>query len=323
MTLQNRLDTLVAVFGGSGFLGRHVVRALAKRGYRVRVAVRQPELAGHLQPMGWVGQIHAVQANLRYPESVAAATRDADVVINLVGILFERGRQRFDAVMAAGAQTVAQAAKAVAAPLIHVSAIGADENSKSHYARAKAQAERLVSSVHDRAIIVRPSIIFGPEDDFFNRFAALARMSPALPLVGGGRTHMQPVFAGDVAEAIAKAVDGDLRPGAIYELGGPDVRTFKELMRFVLATTQRRRLLIPVPFTLMKLQALVLQFLPKPPITPDQVELLKRDNTVSEDAERDGRTLEGIGITPESIDAIVPTYLWRFRKTGQFNPHTA
>jgi uncharacterized protein YbjT (DUF2867 family) len=323
MALQNRLETLVAVFGGSGFLGRHVVRALAKRGYRVRVAVRRPELAGHLQPMGRVGQIHAVQANLRYPESVKAATRDADVVINLVGILFERGRQRFDAVMTAGAQTVAQAAKAVAAPLIHVSAIGADENSNSHYARAKAQAERLVLSAQDRAIIVRPSIIFGPEDDFFNRFAALARMSPALPLVGGGRTRMQPVFAGDVAEAIAKAVDGDLRPGATYELGGPDVRTFKELMQFVLATTQRRRALIPVPFAMMKLQALVLQFLPKPPITPDQVELLKRDNIVSEDAKRDGRSLEGIGITPESIDAIVPTYLWRFRKTGQFNPHTA
>jgi NADH dehydrogenase len=323
MALQNRLETLVAVFGGSGFLGRHVVRALAKRGYRVRVAVRRPELAGHLQPMGRVGQIHAVQANLRYPESVKAATRDADVVINLVGILFERGRQRFDAVMTAGAQTVAQAAKAVAAPLIHVSAIGADENSNSHYARAKAQAERLVLSAQDRAIIVRPSIIFGPEDDFFNRFAALARMSPALPLVGGGRTRMQPVFAGDVAEAIAKAVDGDLRPGTTYELGGPDVRTFKELMQFVLATTQRRRALIPVPFAMMKLQALVLQFLPKPPITPDQVELLKRDNIVSEDAKRDGRTLEGIGITPESIDAIVPTYLWRFRKTGQFNPHTA
>src|SRR5438552_11496053 len=283
MALQNRLETLVAVFGGSGFLGRHVVRALAKRGYRVRVGVRRPELAGHLQPMGRVGQIHAVQANLRYPESGKAATRDADVVINLVGILFERGRQRFDAVMTNGAQTVAQAAKAVAAPLIHVSAIGADENSTSRYARAKAQAERLVLAAHNGAIIIRPSIIFGPEDDFFNRFAALARMSPALPLVGGGHTRMQPVFAGDVAEAIAKAVDGDLRPGATYELGGPDVRTFKELMQFVLATTQRRRLLIPVPFTLMKLQALVLQFLPKPPITPDQVELLKRDNIVSED----------------------------------------
>jgi NADH dehydrogenase len=323
MALKNRLETLVAVFGGSGFLGRHVVRALAKRGYRVRVAVRRPELAGHLQPMGRVGQIHAVQANLRYSDSVAAAVRDADVVINLVGILFERGRQRFDAVMTDGAETVARAAQAVSAPLIHVSAIGADEKSASHYARAKAEGERLVLAADQAAIIVRPSIVFGPEDDFFNRFGALARIAPALPLVGGGLTRMQPVFAGDVGEAIARAVDGNLRPGFVYELGGPDVRTFKELMQFVLATTQRRRLLIPVPFAVMKLQALALQFLPKPPITPDQVELLKRDNVVSEDAKRDGRTLEGIGMTPESIEAIVPSYLWRFRKTGQFNAHVA
>ena len=314
---------LVAVFGGSGFLGRHVVRALAKRCYRVRVAVRRPELAGYLQPMGRVGQIHAVQANLRYPDSVAAAVRDADAVINLVGILFERGRQRFDAVMAAGAQSVARAAQAASAPLVHVSAIGADEKSTSRYARAKAEGERLVLDAHKGAIVVRPSIVFGPEDDFFNRFAALARIAPALPLVGGGATRMQPVFAGDVAEAIARAVDGDLHAGRVYELGGPNVRTFKELMQFVLATTQRRRLLIPVPFALMKLQASVLQFLPKPPITPDQVELLKRDNVVSDEVKAEGRTLEGIGITPESIDAIVPTYLWRFRKTGQFNPHVA
>ncbi|MFZ2075264.1 MAG: complex I NDUFA9 subunit family protein [Xanthobacteraceae bacterium] len=323
MALRNRQETLVAVFGGTGFLGRHVVRALAKRGYRVRVAVRRPELAGHLQPMGRVGQIHAVQANLRYPESVTAAVRDADVVINLVGILFERGGQRFDTVMTAGAQTVARAAQAVSAPLVHVSAVGADEKSSSRYALAKAAGERLVLAADQATIIVRPSIIFGPEDDFFNRFAALARIAPALPLVGGGLTRMQPVFAGDVAEAIARAVDGDLRPGLVYELGGPDVRTFKQLMQFVLVTIQRRRLLVPVPFALMKLQAMILQFLPKPPITPDQVELLKVDNVVSDDAKRDGRTLEAIGITPESIEAIVPTYLWRFRKTGQFNPHVA
>jgi len=323
MALRNKLETLVAVFGGSGFLGRHVVRALAKRGYRVRVAVRRPELAGYLQPMGRVGQIHAVQANVRYPDSVAAAVRDADAVINLVGILFERGQQRFGTVMTAGAQSVARAAQAASASLVHVSAIGADEKSTSHYARAKAEGERLVLSAHQAAVIVRPSIVFGPEDDFFNRFAALARMAPALPLVGGGATRMQPVFAGDVAEAVARAVDGDLRAGLVYELGGPNVRTFKELMQFVLATTQRRRLLIPVPFALMKLQAQVLQFLPKPPITPDQVELLKRDNVVSDEAKGEGRTLEGIGITPESIDAIVPSYLWRFRKTGQFNPHVA
>jgi uncharacterized protein YbjT (DUF2867 family) len=323
MAIKSKLETLVTVFGGSGFLGRHVVRALANRGYRIRVAVRRPELCGHLRPMGRVGQIQAVQANLRYPGSVAAAMRDADAVVNLVGLLFERGNQRFDAVMTAGAEAVALAAQAVGAPLVHVSAIGADENATSHYARAKGEGEARVLAAQPQSIIVRPSIIFGPEDDFFNRFAALARMSPALPLVGGGHTRMQPVFAGDVGEAIAKAVDGDLKSGSIYEFGGPDVRSFKALMEFVLATTGRRRLLVPVPFALMKFKATFLQFLPKPPITPDQVELLKSDNVVSDAAKHDGRTLEGIGVTPETIDAIVPTYLWRFRKAGQFSPHAA
>jgi len=322
MAAKTKLETLVTVFGGSGFLGRHVVRALANRQYRIRVAVRRPELCGHLRPMGRVGQIHAVQANLRYPDSVAAAVRDCDIVVNLVGILFERGRQRFDAVQTAGAEAVALAASAASAPLVHISAIGADENSPSHYARSKAEGERLVLAAQSGATIVRPSIVFGPEDDFFNRFAALARMAPALPLVGGGHTRMQPVFAGDVAEAIAKIVDGDAKPGAIYELGGPDVRTFKELMEFVLSTIERRRLLVPVPFAVMKLQAMLLALLPKPPITPDQVELLKHDNVVSDDARRDGRTLEGLGIALESMAAIVPTYLWRFRKTGQFSART-
>ena len=182
MTLKSKFDTLVTVFGGSGFLGRHVVRALADRGYLVRVAVRRPDLAFHLQPLGRVGQIHAVQANLRFPQSVEAAVRDADMVVNLVGILFERGRQRFDAVQAEGAGAVAHAAKAAGARLVHVSAIGADPNSPSHYARAKAAGERLVLAAHSEATIMRPSIVFGPEDDFFNRFAALARLSPVLPL---------------------------------------------------------------------------------------------------------------------------------------------
>jgi len=323
MAAKAKFETLVTVFGGSGFLGRHVVRALAQEGCRIRVAVRRPELAGHLRPMGRVGQIHAVQANLRYPHSVTAAVRGADIVINLVGILFERGRQRFDAVQAQGAEAVALAAKSVGARLVHVSAIGADTDSPSRYARTKAEGERRVLTALPEAAIMRPSIVFGPEDDFFNRFGALARLSPALPLPGGGHTRFQPVFVGDVAGAIAKAAVGKVKPGAIYELGGPDVRSFKELMAFVLATIQRRRLLIPAPFALMKLQAAFLQFLPKPPLTPDQVELLKRDTVVSDDAKRDGWTLEGLGIVPESMAAIVPTYLWRFRKTGQFSPHAA
>ena len=323
MTAHSPYDTLVTVYGGSGFLGRHVIRALAKRHYRIRVAVRRPELAGYLQPLGRVGQIHAVQSNLRNAASVEAAARDAEVLINLVGILFERGRQRFDAVHSYGAEQVALAANAHGARMIHVSAIGADENSSSGYARSKAKAERLILAAQPTATIMRPSIMFGPEDDFFNRFAALARLSPALPLIGGGLTRFQPVFVGDVATAIADAVDGKVRSGTIYELGGPEVRTFKELMQFVLATIERNRLLVPIPFFMAKMQAMFLQYLPKPLLTPDQVELLRSDNVVSEVATRERRTLQGLGLEPEPIEAIVPSYLWRFRKTGQFRSRVA
>ena len=209
MTLQSNNDTLITVFGGSGFLGRHLVRALAKRHYRIRVAVRRPDLAGHLQPLGRVGQIHAVQANLRYSRSVEAAVRDADVVINLAGILFERSRQRFDTVQTFGAEQVALAAAAHGARMIHVSAIGADESSPSLYAQSKALGEKAALAAVPDATIVRPSIMFGPEDDFFNRFASLARMSPALPLIGGGQTRFQPVFVGDGREPVEELI---LRP---------------------------------------------------------------------------------------------------------------
>jgi NADH dehydrogenase len=323
MAVQSNIDTLITVFGGSGFLGRHVVRALAKRGYRIRVAVRRPDLAGHLQPLGRVGQIHAVQANVRYVRSVEAAAREADVVINLVGILYERGRQRFDAVMSYGAEAVALAASAYGARMIHVSALGAAEDAPSHYARAKAIGEKAALAAVPSAVVLRPSVMFGSEDDFFNRFAALARLSPVLPLIGGGHTRFQPVFVGDVASAIADAVDGKAKAGTTYELGGPEVRTFKQLMEFVLATIERRRLLMPLPFALARLQAQFLQFLPKPPLTPDQVELLRRDNVVSEEAAREGRTFGAFGIEPTAMEAIVPSYLWRFRKTGQFRRRLA
>jgi NADH dehydrogenase len=331
MTAQSNSDTLVAIFGGSGFLGRHLVQALAKQEYRIRIAVRRPDLAGHLQPLGRVGQIHAVQANVRHRPSVAAAVRGSDVVVNLVGILFESGRQRFDAVQSFGAEGIALAAAAHNARMVHVSAIGADENSSAAYARAKRRGEQLVLAATPDAVIFRPSILFGPNDDFFNRFAGLARLSPVLPLVGGGHTRFQPVFAGDVAEAITKAVGGETKPGAIYELGGPEVFTFKELMEFVLTTIERRRLLVPLPFGLAKLQAaafelvakLPLRFLSKPLLTRDQVELLRYDNVVSDTAIREGRTFEGLGIAPRSVEAIVPTYLWRFRKAGQFHDRVA
>ena len=316
-------ETLVTVFGGSGFLGRHVVRALAREGYRVRPAVRRPDLAGHLQPLGRVGQIHAVQANLRYPQSIEAAVRGADAVVNLVGILFERGKQRFEAVQAEGAAAVARAAAAVGARMVHVSALGADAGSPALYGRSKAAGEAAVLDAVPDATILRPSILFGPEDDFFNRFAALARMSPALPLIGGGATKFQPVFVGDVAQAVMRAVGGQAKDGTIYELGGPAVKSFRELMEYVLAVTERKRLLVPLPFGLAKLQARFLQFMPKPLLTPDQVELLRVDNVVSQAAIAEGRTLAAFGIEGAAMEAIVPNYLWRFRKAGQFRGRVA
>lgn len=230
-SLPSNSETLVTVFGGSGFLGRHVVRALAKRDYRLRIGVRRPDLAGHLQPLGKVGQIHAVQANVRYPASVEAAVRGASIVINLVGILAEGGAQTFDAVQAKGAATVAQAAAAVGARVIHVSALGADADSASRYARAKAAGEAAVREAAPEAIVFRPSVVFGPEDDFTNRFASMARMMPVLPLIGGGTTQMQPVYAGDVATAIADAANGLAKKGATYELGGPEIMTLREILQ--------------------------------------------------------------------------------------------
>lgn len=313
------IDTLVTVFGGSGFLGRHVVRALAKREYRIRVGVRRPELAGHLQPLGRVGQIHAVQANLRYPASVQAAARGASVIVNLVGILAEGGAQKFDAVQAKGAETVAQAAREIGARVVHVSAIGADANSSSRYARSKAAGEAAVLAAAPSATIMRPSVVFGPEDQFTNRFAALARISPVLPLIGGGLTKLQPVFVGDIATAIADAVDGKTRPGATYELGGPEVMTMKDILELILKITGRDSMLVPLPFPLAKLQAAFLQFAPGDlKLTPDQVELLRVNNVVSEAAKAAGLTLEGLGVAPDSLEAVAPSYLWRFRKTGQF-----
>ena len=312
------IDTLVTVFGGSGFLGRHVVRALAQRDYRLRVGVRRPELAGHLQPLGKVGQINPVQANVRYPASLDAAMRGSRVVVNLVGILSEGGAQRFNAVQAEGARAIAEAAARIGARVVHVSAIGANANSASRYATSKALGEQAVLEATPDATIIRPSIVFGPEDHFTNRFAALARLFPALPLIGAD-TKLQPVYVGDVASAIADAVDGKTRAGATYELGGPEVMTMREAIELILRVAERDPMLVPLPFGLAKLQAAFLQFAPGDlKLTPDQVEMLKTDNVVSDAAKSAGLTLEGLGIAPESMAAVLPSYLWRFRKTGQF-----
>ena len=310
---------LVTVFGGSGFVGRYVVRALAKRGYRVRVAVRRPDLAFHLQPLGGVGQIQAVQANLRYRWSVDRAIAGSDHVINLVGILYEGGSQRFSTVHDFGARAVAEAARAAGVPLTHMSALGAAPSSHSVYANTKGRAEEAVHKILPDAIIVRPSVVFGPEDGFFNKFAGMARISPFLPLIGGGHTKFQPVYVGDVAEVFARSVDGTLQPGKTYELGGGEVLTFRQCMEEMLRVIGRKRLFLSIPFWVASIQGSILGMLPKPMITSDQVTLLRQDNIVSEAAKAEGRTLEGLGIRPQTIETILPSYLWRFRVHGQYS----
>lgn len=326
-SIRQPSDVLVTVFGGSGFVGRHVVRALAVQGYRVRVAVRRPDLAFHLQPLGNVGQIHAVQANLRNRPSIVRAIAGAHVVVNLVGVMHQQGRQRFEAVHGFGARAVAEAATAAGVErLVHISALGVQADSGSAYARSKANAENAVLGAFPDAVILRPSVIFGPEDQFFNRFAQLATFMPVLPLVGA-ETRMQPVSVDNVADAVVRAVQGAATPGAIYELGGPETVTIREAMNFTLNAIGRRRLVVGLPFPLARLQALALEIvhtlslglLPDSlRLTRDQVELLRHDNVVSDAAVAEQRTLAGLGVTPSGFDAVAQTYLWRFREKGQF-----
>ncbi len=320
MTLSNQ-PKLVTIFGGSGFVGRHIVRALARRGYRIRVAVRRPDLAGHLQPLGNVGQISCVQANLRYRNSVDAAVQGADHVINCVGILFQSGRNTFDSVQDFGARAIAEATRAAGASLTHISAIGADAKSGSDYARTKSRAEEAIRSILPDAVILRPSIVFGAEDGFFNKFADMARMLPALPLIGGGKTLFQPVYVGDVAEAVAKSVDGVLARGETYELGGPEVLSFRQCLELMLETIDRKRTLVSLPFAVASLMGSVASLVPfvEPPLTSDQVTLLRSDNVVSDAAMAQNRTLAGMGIAPALLSAILPTYLVHYRPQGQFS----
>jgi uncharacterized protein YbjT (DUF2867 family) len=314
------MQGLVTVFGGSGFVGRQVVRALAKRGLRVRVACRRPNLAYGMRLMGDVGQIEIVQANLRVASSVDRALDGAEACINLVGVLYEAGRQRFQSLHAMGAETVAKACAARGITrLVQMSAIGADPESASKYARTKAMGEAAARAAVPTATVIRPSVVFGPEDQLFNRFAALAVLAPALPLPGGGGTRFQPVFVGDVARAIATCVVDPATAGRTYELGGPDVLTYRQLMELVLREIGRRRLLLPLPWPVAgmigvagDIQAKVLPIAPI--LTSDQVELLKQDNVVSPGA----LGLTELGVEPTAAEAIVATYLYRYRPGGQF-----
>ncbi len=305
--------SLVAVFGGTGFIGRHLVRRLAKAGARVRVVARDPEAGMFLKPMGEPGQIILGRGNLLDAESVAEAVAGADIVVNLVGVLYESGPYTFAAVHVEGARSVAEAAKAAGVRrLVQVSAIGASNRSPALYARTKAAGEAAVGKAFPGATIVRPSIVFGPEDDFFNRFAALARLAPALPLYGGGRTRFQLVYVGDVAAAIMRILEDTQTAGKTYALGGPHVYTFREVLEIVLRETGRARLLVPLPFWVANLQARAFELLPKPLLTRDQVKMLARDNVVG----RKALGLADLGITPTAVEAVVPAYLVRHRRGG-------
>jgi uncharacterized protein YbjT (DUF2867 family) len=321
---------LVTVFGASGFVGRHVVQRLAAKGFQVRAAVRNPDAALFLKPMGYVGQITPVQVNIRDAAKVRAAVAGADAVINLVGVLYESGKQRFNAVQTTGAETVAKAARAAGCGrLVHMSALGAAPLSPSRYARSKAAGEEAVRAAFPDAVILRPSVLFGPQDGFFNRFAAMAQVSPFLPvfgcpfprlkngkldLYGAGGTKFQPVYVGDVADAVVEGIEDEATRGKIYELGGPRVYSFVEIMRLVMAETGRSRLILPVPFWVGSILGFFSELLPVPPITRDQIRLLKADNVLG------GKlpTLRDLGIEPTAAEMIVPTYLDVYRKGGRY-----
>ncbi|MSO76951.1 MAG: complex I NDUFA9 subunit family protein [Alphaproteobacteria bacterium] len=305
----------VAIIGGSGFIGRHLVRRLAADDCIVRVCVRDPEAALFLKPMGAVGQIVPIQTNLRDDASVRAAVAGVDAVVNLVGILHEFGKQTFDAIHAEGAGRVAAAAaEAGVGRLVHMSALGADAGSPAQYGRSKAAGEAAVKAAFPGATIVRPSIVFGPEDNFFNRFAAMAVLSPALPLIGGGGTRFQPVYVGDVAEAVRRVLADPSAAGRTYELGGPEVYSFRELLALLLEAIGRRRILLPVPAWAAAIPASVLERLPVPPLTRDQIRLLERDNVPTGTAPG----LADLAIPPTAVMAVLPTYLDRFRVRGRF-----
>lgn len=317
---------LVTVFGGSGFVGTQVVRALAKRGWRVRVAVRKPALAYELRMAGDVGQIQTVRCDITDKAAVAEAIRGADAVVNLVGILFETGGRKFEALHVQGAVNVAEAARAAGVKrLTHMSAIGADVNGKAAYARTKGAAEAAVRAAFPGAAIIRPSIIFGSDDAFLNKFAAMATFSPALPLIGGGVTKFQPVYVGDVAEAVARATASPEAEGKTFELGGPSVWTFEDILKFILRETKRERFLIPIPFPIARMIGSLAQIPAAiglaPALTKDQVLLLESDNVVSPGAEG----LAELGIEPTGLEAIAPGYLFRYRVGGQYaeNPTAA
>ncbi len=304
-----------AVLGGSGFIGRYVVRRLAARGEVIAVGCRNAEDAKFLKPMGNVGQIATLNVAIGDTALLPAFLAGNAALVNCVGVLRESGSQTFEIAHHTGPARLARLARdAGVERLVHISAIGADSRSSSAYARTKAAGEQAVRDAFPTATILRPSVVFGPEDQFFNRFAAMATIAPVLPLIGGGETRFQPVYVGDVADAVVECLDDPATAGRTYELGGPKVYTFREILDLLLHEIRRKRLFVNLPFGLAALQARLMSILPNPPLTPDQVELLKRDNVVSAGA----MTLASLGIAPATVEAILPTYLDRFRRGGWY-----
>ncbi|VAW15527.1 NAD-dependent epimerase/dehydratase [hydrothermal vent metagenome] len=316
--MSERKSKLATIIGGSGFLGTQLVQQMADQGFRIRVGVRRPDLAGHVRPLGSVGQIQPIQVNIRDFDSVARAVKGADIVINLAGIWHESGRQSFDAVNTLGAANVARAAAKAGVPsLIHVSALGADPDAKSNFLRSKALGEKQVLAAFPKAVIFCPATMFGPGDRFFNLFGTFARLFPVMPVIGGKACH-QPVYVVDVAGAITRAAQGMAKAGTVYELGGPDILTMKELMQKVVKQSRRRRPLVTWPMPIAQLEGWFLQWLPNPWLTVDQAIFYASDEIVSESAIAQKRTFEAFSIKPKALDALLPTYMWRFAKHGQF-----
>ena len=312
--MQNN-QRIIAIFGAGGFLGKHLMRQLTKLDYRVKVATRNPYLKGYLKPLGNPGQIELFKTNIFNHEDVKQVLKDCDFAINLVGILYETRKQKFDQVHSQFSHLLSNLCSEVGIKnLVHISALGVKERHTSLYMQSKLQGEKNIQNNFKPSVILRPSVVFGPEDKFFNTFASIAQFSPGLPLVGGGKTKFAPIYAGDVAKAIVKALELNNSRPKIYELGGPENYSFKELMEILLTEIKKKRFLIPIPFGVAKFQSYFLQLMPNPLLTPDQVELLKHNNI----AYGDHPTLKDLGITGTPIQSILPKYIYRFRTGGQF-----
>jgi NADH dehydrogenase len=313
--MQKNLGKVICIFGASGFIGRHLIRRLTKKDFRIIAVTRSPYLHGYLKPLGNPGQIDLEKVNLFDEERLRILIKNSDMVINLVGILCETKNQKFDDIHVKFPDLLSKLCSELnIEKLAHISALGINETVSSQYMQSKLKGEKNITKNFNRSAILRPSVIFGPEDKFFNQFASLAEFFPALPLIGGGLTYFQPIYVGDIAKSIVAVLEKEEINNNIYELGGPQTLTFKELMEILLKQTKRKRFLVPIPFSLAKFQARVLQLLPKPLLTTDQVEMLKYDSIVSNNYP----TLKDLKINPKTIESVLPDYIWRFRKGGQF-----